>query len=210
MSPSGGPGWLRRRAHLRRPGRQPVSSGVTRGSGAQVRCGGMCARIRWFRLNSPHSPPAPTLDTKGACSPLWSRFTNVNPGVILEGGRALRDRRPAAPPVEAGAVKASDARLKPAPEAECHGALPKEVRGAQRGRRRVRKGRAVAKAHAGEAGPTWGTSRGSPPRRIQRAGEPPGSVMGDSDPQAKMRAMGQHPSHRIGRCLANGMLATEV
>ena len=161
-------------------------------------------------MNLPHLPPAPTLDTKGACSPLWSRFTNVIPGVILEGGWALRDRRPAAPPVEAGAVKAPDARLKPAPEAECHGALPKEVRGAQRGRRRVRKGRAVAKAHAGEAGPTWGTSRGSPPRRIQRAGEPPGSVMGDSDPQAKMRAMGQHPSRRIWRCLAKGMLATEV
>ena len=68
----------------------------------------------------------------------------------------------------------------------------------------------MAKAHAGIAGPTWGMSRGGPPRKIQRAGEPPGSVTGDSGPQAKMRAMGQHPSRRIRRCLANGMLATEV
>ena len=95
----------------------------------------MRAENRKFRLNLPHLPPASTLDTKGACSPLWSRITNVIPGVIPEGGWALRDRRPAAPPVEAGAVKAPDARLKPAPEAECHGALPKEVRGARRGRR---------------------------------------------------------------------------
>ena len=50
---------------------------------------------RWFRLNLPHLLPAPTLGTKGACSPLWSRFTNVIPGVILEGGWALGiDGRP--------------------------------------------------------------------------------------------------------------------
>ena len=60
---------------------------------------------RWFRLNLPHLLPAPTLGPKGACSPLWSRFTNVIPGVILEGGWAHRDRRPAAPPVEAGPLR---------------------------------------------------------------------------------------------------------
>jgi hypothetical protein len=55
-----------------------------------------------------------------------------------------------------------------------------------------------------------GMSRGGPPKRNRRAGEPPGIRKGDPGPQARVRVMGPHPSRRVERCLANGMLATGV
>ena len=52
----------------------------------------------------------------------------------------------------ARASVAPGAPLKPASEAECRGARPKEIRGAQRGADESGEGRAAAKAHAEEQG----------------------------------------------------------
>ena len=51
-----------------------------------------------------------------------------------------------------GALVAPDALLNPAPEAECRGARPKEIRGARWGADVSGEGRAATKAHAGKQG----------------------------------------------------------
>ena len=49
-----------------------------------------------------------------------------------------------------------------------------------------------------EQGPAWRMSRGGPPKRNRVVGVPPGIRNGDPGLQARLGAMGSHPSRRPG------------
>ena len=195
--------------HLWRPGWQRASSG------RKVRRAGTRARATWVFTGSViqawSHPLAPSPDTRElrvhaahkprGCQSSPASYPKAAGPAGQTAGRATSGAR---------ALVAPGARLNPAPEADCRGARPRRSEAPMGGRRRVRKGRAATKAHAGKTGPAWWKSRGGSLRRDQVAGEPLGPGMRNPGPLARMGARGLTSESRAGRCLANSMHATEV